>query len=549
MTVRAASAPAPADIAAPPRKPPYRRVASFLRRRRVPLLATVTMLPLYLVWALFRANGGGDLAAQETWARFAAEHGDSAYGLFWFGGIHTANYSVISPYLMGFFGVRTIGVASGLAAGWLAAVLFERSGIRRPLPPALMAAFGLWVNIAAGRVTFALGVAFALAACVLLVGERRVWLAAGYAMLATAGSPVAGLFLVVAGAAYGLLRDWKRAAALTVPPFLVVGTTTLMFPFHGEEPMAAGRIPWPALLGVAVAVFSPRRWRVVRLGGAVYAVGVLLTYLIPSPIGANVERFALLFAPAVLLAAVLSADRRPRYGRGALAVALAGSLLWLGSGTPTSFLRGTGQVPAWAADSQGVVRALDRLGADRTRVEVVPAHDHRESAVLAPYVNLARGWNTQLDMTRGRLFYDGTLTPTTYRAWLDHWAVGFVVLPEAEPDRFGEAEARLLRDSLPAWLEPVWSDAHWRVYRVRDAVPLVSAPATVVRTSDAALDVRIPKPGSVTVRVAYSPWLRVEGACLREEGEFTRLTVDTPGVYRIDSAYLASASPSGSAGC
>jgi phosphopantothenoylcysteine decarboxylase/phosphopantothenate--cysteine ligase len=44
----------------------------------VPLLATVTMLPLYLVWALFRANGGGDLAAQETWARFAAEHGDSA---------------------------------------------------------------------------------------------------------------------------------------------------------------------------------------------------------------------------------------------------------------------------------------------------------------------------------------------------------------------------------------------------------------------------------------------------------------------------------------
>jgi hypothetical protein len=353
----------------------------------------------------------------------------------------------------------------------------------------------------------------------------------------------------VAGAAYGLLRDWKRAAALTVPPFLVVGTTTLLFPFHGEEPMAAGRIVWPALLGVAVAVFSPRRWRVVRLGAAVYAVGVILTYLIPSPIGANVERFALLFAPAVLLAAVLSAERRPRYGRGALAVALAGSLFWLGSGTPTSFLRGTGEVPAWAADSHGVIRALDRLGAHGTRVEVVPAHDHRESAVLAPYVNLARGWNTQLDMTRGRLFYDGTLTPTTYRAWLDRWAVGFVVLPDAEPDRFGEAEARLLRDSRPAWLEPVWSDAHWRVYRVRDAVPLVSAPATVVRTSNAALDVRMPKWGSATVRVAYSPWLRVEGACLRKEGEFTRLTVDTPGVYRIDSAYLASASPSDSAGC
>ena len=30
------------------------------------------------------------------------------------------------------------------------------------------------------------------------------------------------------------------------------------------------------------------------------------------------------------------------------------------------------------------------------------------------------------------------------------------------------AEARLVR-SGPAWLEPVWSDAHWRVYRVRKA--------------------------------------------------------------------------------
>ncbi|KOU61709.1 membrane protein [Streptomyces sp. MMG1533] len=549
MTVPAVPAPAQADAATPPRKPPYRRIPAFARRRRVPL-ATLTMLPLYLVWAFFRANGGGDLAAQETWARFAAEHGGSAYGLFWYGGVHTANYSVLSPYLMGFFGVRTIAVASGLAAGWLTAVLFVRSGIRCPLPPALLAAFGLWVDVAAGRVTFALGVAFALAACVLLVGERRVVLAAGYAMLATTASPVAGLFLVVAGAAYALLRDGRRAAALAVPPFVVVGATTLLFPFHGEEPMAAGRILWPALLGAAVAVCAPRAWRVVRLGGAVYTAGVVLTYLIPSPIGANVERLALLFAPAVLLAALLSAERRPRYGRGVLALALAGSLFWLGSGTPTSFLRGTGQVPAWAADSHGVVRALGRLGADRARVEVVPAHDHREAALLAPYVNMARGWNTQLDVTRGRLFYDGTLTPMSYRAWLARWAVGFVVLPATEPDRYGEAEARLVRGGA-AWLEPVWRDAHWKVYRVRNAVPLVSAPATVVRTTDAELDVRIPKPGSVTVRIAYSPWLRVEGGCLSQEGEFTRLTVGSAGVYRIGSSYLPSSpsSSSDSGGC
>ncbi|MDF2265134.1 hypothetical protein P2Q00_06715 [Streptomyces coacervatus] len=517
-----------------------RRAPARFRSCRVPLPATVAMLPLYLVWAFFRANGGGDLAAQETWARFAAEHGDSAYGLFWFGGVHTVNYSVISPYLMGAFGVRTVAVASGLAAGWLAAVLLERSGIRRPLWPALLAAFGLWTNVAAGRVTFALGVAFALAACVALVGRRRVVPAAGFALLATAASPVAGLFLVAAGAACWLVRDWARGAALILPPFAVVGATTLLFPFHGQQPMPAARIWWPALLGVAVAVLAPRRRRVVRWSGAVYAAGVLLCYLIPSPIGTNVERLALLFAPAVLLAALLETPRRPWPRRGALAVALAASLLWLGSGTPTSFLRGSAQVPAWATDTHGVVRALDRLGANHARVEAVPAHDHREAAVLAPHINLARGWNTQVDMERGRLFYDGTFSATTYRAWLDRWAVGFVVLPDAEPDRYGEAEASLVR-SRPAWLEPVWSDAHWRVYRVRDAMPLVSAPATVVRTSDAELEIRMPKRGSVRVKVEYSPWLHTERGCLQKQGEFTRLTVNEPGVYRISSEYLSAA--------
>ncbi|WP_372514913.1 hypothetical protein [Streptomyces ortus] len=513
-------------------------------RHRVPLLATLPTVPLYVVWWLFLATGGGDLAAQEAWADFASRHGGSAYTLFWYGGMHTANYSLISPYLMAAFGVRTVTVAAGLLAAWLAAVLIVRTGIRRPLGPALLASLALWCNVASGRTTFALGVALGLAACVLLTRERRIPLAVAYAALATMASPVAGLFLVVAGAGHALVRDRARAAALIAPPVVVVGATALLFPFTGEQLMPAARIWPPVLIGLVVLTLAPRGWRVLRWGAVVYAAGTVLTYLVPSPVGTNVERLAELFAPAALLAALLAV---PRSGtaharrRVALTMALVFSVGWVGKKTVDDLAVST-VVPAWAHDTTGVVEALDRLGADRTRVEVVPARNHREATALAPHVNLARGWNRQLDMERGRLFYDGTFSERTYRAWLDRWAVGFVVLPSGKPDGFAEDEARLVRNGTP-WLEPVWRDPNWRVYRVREAVPLVSAPASVVRADSAAVVVRVPRPGPVTVRVAFSPWLYAEGGCLEKEGEFTRLTVTEPGEYRISSGYGPSPGP------
>ncbi|WP_369216272.1 hypothetical protein [Streptomyces flavofungini] len=516
----------------------------FCRRHRVPLLATAPTLPLYVVWAAFLATGGGDLAAQEAWAGFAAQHGAAAYNLFWYGGMHTANYSLISPYLMAAVGVKTVTVLSGVAGAWLAALLIERTGVRGPLWPAVLASLGIWCNVASGRTTFALGLAFGLAACLALVRERRAAVAAVCAALATMGSPVAGLFLVVAGAGYFFVRDWVRAAVLIVPPFLVVATTTLLFPFSGEQLMPFDRIFPPVLFGLALVVAAPREWRALRWGAGTYAAGTVLTYLIPSPIGTNVERLAELFGPAALLAALL-APGLDRVRRLVLAVALVLSSAWVVQKTYDDLAVST-KVPAWAADTQGVVRELERLGADRTRVEVVPARNHREATALAPYVNMARGWNRQLDIERGRLFYDGTFSAATYRAWLDKWAVGYVVLPSGKPDGFAEDEAALVA-SGPKWLDPVWRDAHWRIFRVTNAVPLVSRPASVVRTTGSDVVVRVPERGSVTVRLVYSPWLRAEGACLRRQGEFTRLSVPEPGTYRISSGY--GPSPSRPATC
>ncbi|MFJ8195836.1 hypothetical protein [Streptomyces sp. NPDC096152] len=511
------------------------RFRLFCHRHRVPLLATVPTLPLYVLWATVLATGGGDLAAQNAWAGFAARHPSSAYNLFWYGGMHTANYSLLSPQLMAWAGVRTVTVASGLAASWCAARLLESTRIERPVWAALLASAALWCDVASGRTTFALGVAIGLAACLAVSGRRdRPGLAAVLSALATMASPVAGLFLVVAGAGCLLSRRYRWGAALVVPPAVVVGLTTALFPFQGEQPMFAGRIWPPALFGLAVFVLAPRDWRVLRRGAAVYSAGVVLTYLIPSPVGTNVERLAELMAPAVLLAAAM-APRLSPVRRTALAVALALSVNWVTQKTVDD-LRVSTTVPAWAADTDGVVAALERLGADRTRVEVVPARDHREASGLAPHVNSARGWNRQLDVERGRLFYDGSFSPTAYRAWLDDAAVGFVVLHDGRPDGPAAREAAFVRGGSP-WLEPVWRDAHWRVYRVRDAAPLVSPPATVVRFDDAELVVRVGRPGPVTVRVAYSPWLWPDKGCLERQGRWTRLNAPAAGEYRLSSRY------------
>lgn len=551
----------PVSRADKPSREPWRE------RHRVPLTAALCALPLYFVWWAVFATGGGDLAAQVAWAEFAKMYPDSAVNLFWYGGLHAANYSVLSPYLMAACGVVPVTLVSGLSASWLAGAVVTRTGVRAPVPVALAATFSLWCQVVSGRSTFMLGTAFAMGALLAVLsgrGGRQLAVAAVCATLSTLGSPVSGLFLLVVGAAYLLCREWGRAAALIAPPVTVVAVTTLLFPFEGEQPMAFSRIWPPVVLCVVVVLVAPSAWRVLRLSAAIYALGVVLCYLIPTPIGTNVERLLELAGPAAALAICLyrgearSADDRlplswftPRRRQIAGVVALVLSVTWLTGKTTADIVTNT-KVPEWAVKTDGVVKELKRLGAWKTRVEVVPARDHREAAILAPYINMARGWNRQADVERGRLFYEGhggtevpegAFTPTAYKAWLSQWAVGFVVLVNGEPDGPAELEHALVT-SGPDYLQPVWQDANWKIYRVKNATPLVDRPASVVSADGANLVVHMPKAGEITVRVAYSPWLWADNGCLTADREsdgdlteFTRLTVHEPGNVRISSQY------------
>ena len=509
-------------------------------RRGAPVWAAAgTALLLGLLWAGTIAKVTGDLAAQWAWADFAARHPGSSYDLGWYGGMYPASYSVVAPYLMGLLGVRTVAVTAGTVSAALLAVLVLRSGVRRPLPVALWGAFALSCDVAAGRVTFALGLMFGLASVVVsgtdrAAGWRRTAGAAALALLATMASPVAGLFVEVAAAALLFTGRRRTGVALAVPPPLLILLTTLLFPFAGVDPITVPTVVFSGGCAVAVALLMPAQWRALRVGAVVYAVGTVLTWSFSTPIGGNVQRLALLFGGVAVLAALFAAPARSRRRTVALLLAFTATAYW----TVTANVIG---IPAPSAPGQadGLVAELRLLHADQARVEAVPMQNHWESWGLVGSAELARGWNRQLDVRRNPLFYNGTLTPASYHAWLRQWAVRYVALPDAALDLAGKREAALVR-SGPAWLREVWHDHDWTLYRFTDALPLAAAPAVVERADAAQVVLTVPAAGSVTVRLTWSPWLDVRGpggACLAKDGDWTRLDVHAAGTYRISSDY------------
>ncbi|MET0426176.1 MAG: MFS transporter [Actinoplanes sp.] len=504
-----------------------------------PVLVAGTLTGLLgLVWALWLSRGAGDLAAQYAWAAFVRRHPDSAYNMSWFGGMHPASYSVLSPYVMAWVGVRTTGVLAAVASAALGALLLARSGIRRPMLPVLWLSVAVWSNLAAGRVTYLLGAAFALAAAIVVQTAWSRWAtvaASLLGLLAALCSPVAGLFVEVLAAALFLTGRRRPAVWLASAPPVVIAATSLIFPFSGEQPF-----PWHSALGtvaaaVAVAVLVPRAWRTVRAGSWVYAAGVVLCWVLPTPIGSNVERLALLAAAALLLCAA-GARPRPGWRRTTSYLAAVVTAAWT-LAAPVATIATAG---APIADARPLLDQLQRLGAQQGRVEVVPMKTHWEAAGIAPSFALARGWNRQADVERNPLFYDGTLTAASYYAWLRTWGVGYVVLPATEPDSAGVAEARLI-GTRPSWLPLVWQDAGWQIYRVADPEPLASTPAVVSAMRPAALTIKMPRAGSTILRIAWSPWLTINGmdtrVCLAPHGAWTQLTTTVPGMFAVEASY------------
>lgn len=511
-------------------------------------IATALAAVLHVLWAFFLAKDSGDMAAQYAWTDFIRAHPSASYNLSWYGGMHPASYSILSPYIMAALGVRMTAVIAGTLSATVSAVLLTRLPVRRPMVPVLWTTFALWCDVVSGRVTFALGILFALVATALLFPPERsvrgrsprLATATAMAALATMCSPVAGLFLLVVAASMFLTGRRKDAYILAAAPPLVVAATSLLFPFYGVQPFAWYFAIIPLAISVVIGLVVPRAWRTVLVGAWVYSIGIVLTWVIPSPIGSNVERLALLFGGTVLLIVAMGSAWGIRRTL-ALWLAFAGAASWQ-IVKPIVDQVTTSAVTSTVRHAAPLIAELREVRADRGRVEVVPLRSHWEASGLSPYVNLARGWNRQADVERNPLFYDGTLSAETYRDWLRRWSVNYVVLPSAKPDGAAVAEAKIVAAGQE-WLHPVWQDAHWKLYEVTGADPMADPPAIVNQAGPAELTVTMPRPGSVVLRIPWSPVLGIEGAtdtkhgCLAPDGDWTRLYAPSPGTYRIGGSY------------
>jgi hypothetical protein len=435
-----------------------------------------------------------DLAAQQYRAELFDRHGFVLWDNAWYGGHHMPGYSVLLPPLGAWLGVRVVGALSAVAAAWLFdRIAAEHFGERARLGTWWFAA-ATAVNLVTGRLTFALGCALGLAA-VLAVTHRRDVLAALLAALTTLASPVAGLFLGLGAAAWWLTAT-RRAAAVSFGAAAVVPAVALtaLFPEGGVEPFVASSF-WPALFVLALILLAlPGDERMLRGAVVLYALATIASFVLDTPMGGNVTRLGAVFAGPVLACLLW-----PRHTR-ALALLALPLLYWQWNAPVRDWTRADGDP---SIEQRYYAPLLAQLRTrDVVRVEIPFTRNHWEARWVARDVPLARGWERQLDVGRNELFYEGTLTPARYAAWLRDNAVSHVAVPDAALDDSAKAERALIDAGRVPGLREIWRGAHWRLYEVRPA------PDRTLRLRTDSFRVRL-RGGETLVRVRWSRWWRV----------------------------------------
>ena len=537
-------------------------------------VAALALAGLLLIGWLALAARTPDLAAQYYRLWLYRHVGFALYDANWYAGHAIPGYSLLYQPLAALIGLRLSGALAILCSvaifGAIIRSLYGRGLVGAELFFALAAAGDAWI----GRLTFALGVTFALASVLCLVraerqrGARRrsLRVAAGCCgVLSAAASPVAALLLAFAGVSYVIAalvverrgRARARLLAALVGPIVwpaVAACVVIqaLFPEGGFEPYGGESLLVALLVCAAFVVALPRSAHRLAVAGLLYAA-INVICEIPTPMGSNVVRYGVLLAGPLLLAALYAGGRQgapglraSRVGRAGALIALAGIATWVVYGPITQTLEVVGEASVRASFYRPLERYLAEHVHGPVRIEVPFTRSHWEAALLAPRYALARGWERQLDKRYNEALESPALSASYYRSWLDRYGISYVALPAVPFDESSFPEVRLIRQGLP-YLREVLHTRHWRVFAVADPAPLVvplspGGSAQLTQLGHEGFSVRVNRGGSYLVKLHYTSYWQVRSGRVqvREGPEgFTELTARAAGSARVGVSFSA----------
>ena len=521
------------------------RVGALLRAEMPAVIAAL----LALTWLLTHLRTP-DLAAQLYRANLFDREGLGVWDNNWYAGHHVPGYSLVFPPLGALVGIRVLGALSAVGS----ALVFRRLAIGHFGSRARAGA--LWFGVATlgdlmiGRLTFSLGVTVGLAA-LLALQRRHLLLAAVLAALCSATSPVAGLFLALAGVALVLGRPRSPRPGLTVgvPALAVAGALAIAFPEGGRQPFSQSAFIGALLYTAPLLVLLPRPERTLWRGVAIYLLAVIASKVFDTPMGGNVSRLSAEFSGPLLLCAVWGRVPVPtglgrharRLGLVATVAALLALVVFQFNSPVREASKGFDDASLNASYYQPVVDFLRAHPQPIGRLEVPFTLTHWEANYLGRDFALARGWERQLDTRYDALFYEARLTGAKYSAWLAQVGVRWVALPDTRLDPSSRDEGALIRRGLP-YLTPVLSTPHWRIFEFTGARPLAQGPARLAALGEQDFTLSVDRPGTIRVLVHFTPyWQIVAGAgCVARApggGDWTEVRATRTGPLHVAARF------------
>jgi hypothetical protein len=468
-----------------------------------------------LLWA---GPPGIDLAGHAYQRVLFLRDGFSLWNNFWYAGRYSfVTYSILYYPLAGLLGIKLLALASIATAALAFAIVLGREwGLTARASSRSFAV--VWAGTAlSAAFPFALGAALALLALWALQDRRRV-LFGVLAVLTLAASPLAFVLLALFLVGIGIARRDDRAQVV-VPAAIIVGAGLVelllfrVFPGGGTFPFSTAELI-PAIVFCVlgfVTTWRVERARPLQFFFIVYLAACIVTFVVPSQLGENIERVRYAALPIAVLALSLRSWRPLRLALPVLVLAA----IWNTTPLAANFTHAAADPTAERAYWRPAVAYLhDHLGPSY-RVEAVDTVGHWPAVYLPEAgIPLARGWYRQDDFPENKILY-GSFGAKAYVAWLRSLGVRYVVLARAPPDYSSRAEAVLLRGGHSG-LRPVLRTSQLTIFAVPHARPLVTGPhaAAVERLGATSIRLRFDRSGTYRVAVRYSPYWHASAGCI-----------------------------------